>query len=240
MIWPAIQSFVSAIMPSHIRQRYFGMSFTPVSYTHLDVYKRQALGHPTPVDADASVASVLRGHGGYCFHLNGAFAWLLERLGYAVQHHRAGVQGARAATPVGADGNPLALTVDVEGQPWLVDIGLGSAVHEPLPLAPGRYRQGPFDYGIRPSEAVLGGWRFDHDPSAESFVGMDLDIAPVSYTHLDVYKRQAVASPTPAQGAAHSRVKAAMTSTVTSRQARVTVSSTRARRAVLVLSLIHI
>jgi hypothetical protein len=45
----------------------------------------------------------------------------------------------------------------------------------------------------------------------------------------------AVASPTPAQGAAHSRVKAAMTSTVTSRQARVTVSSTRARRAVLVM-----
>jgi MFS family permease len=28
VIWPAIQSFVSAIMPSHIRQRYFGMSFT--------------------------------------------------------------------------------------------------------------------------------------------------------------------------------------------------------------------
>ena len=137
-----------------------------------------ALGRPPDADSASSVASVLRGHGGYCFHLNGAFAWLLERLGYAVQHHRAGVQGARAATPVGADGNHLALTVDVEGQPWLVDVGLGSAVHEPLPLAPGRCRQGPFTYGIRPSEAVPGGWRFDHDPSAQSFVGMDLDIAP--------------------------------------------------------------
>ncbi|MBK6956002.1 MAG: MFS transporter [Actinomycetales bacterium] len=28
VIWPAIQSFVSAIMPSQIRQRYFGMSFS--------------------------------------------------------------------------------------------------------------------------------------------------------------------------------------------------------------------
>lgn len=28
VIWPAVQSFVSAIMPSHIRQRYFGMSFS--------------------------------------------------------------------------------------------------------------------------------------------------------------------------------------------------------------------
>ena len=84
-----------------------------------------ALGRPPAVDADSSVASVLRGQGGYCFHLNGAFAWLLSRLGYAVQHHRAGVQGARAVEPVGADGNHLALTVDLAGQPWLVDVGLG-------------------------------------------------------------------------------------------------------------------
>ena len=28
VIWPAVQSFVSALMPSHIRQRYFGMSFS--------------------------------------------------------------------------------------------------------------------------------------------------------------------------------------------------------------------
>ena len=162
---PADRATLVALHRAHVER---------VPYETLQI----AFGHPTPVDVAASVASVLRGHGGYCFHLNGAFAWLLERLGYAVQHHRAGVQGARAVTPVGADGNHLALTVDVEGQPWLVDVGLGSAVHEPLPLAPGRYRQGPFNYGIRPSEAVPGGWRFDHDPSAQSFVGMDLDIAP--------------------------------------------------------------
>ena len=56
--------------------------------------------------------------------------------------------------------------------------GLGRPSSPAAPLAPGRYRQGPFNYGIRPSEAVPGGWRFDHDPSAQSFVGMDLDIAP--------------------------------------------------------------
>ncbi len=139
-----------------------------------------ALGRPPAVDAASSVASVLRGHGGYCFHLNGAFGWLLSALGYAVSHHRAGVQGARHQEPVGADGNHLALTVELAGQPWLVDVGLGSALHEPVPLLPGRLRQGVFVYGIRPSEVVPGGWRFDHDPLADSFAGMDLDVAPCS------------------------------------------------------------
>ena len=139
-----------------------------------------ALGTPAAVDADASVAAVLCGHGGYCFHLNGAFAWLLERLGYAVHHHRAGVQGAREKAPPGANGNHLALTVDLAGQAWLVDVGLGSALHEPVPLRPGRYRQGPFSYRIRESDVVAGGWRLDHDPAADSFAGMDLDATPCS------------------------------------------------------------
>jgi arylamine N-acetyltransferase len=139
-----------------------------------------ALGRPPDADSASSVASVLRGHGGYCFHLNGAFSWLLSALGYAVHHHRAGVQGARDPEPVGANGNHLALTVELVGHTWLVDVGLGSALHEPVPLVEGRYRQGPFDYGIRPSEVVPGGWRFDHDLLADSFVGMDLDLAPCS------------------------------------------------------------
>ena len=139
-----------------------------------------ALGRPPDADSASSVASVLRGHGGYCFHLNGAFSWLLSALGYAVHHHRAGVQGARDPEPVGANGNHLALTVELADHTWLVDVGLGSALHEPVPLVEGRYRQGPFDYGIRPSEVVPGGWRFDHDLLADSFVGMDLDLAPCS------------------------------------------------------------
>jgi len=138
------------------------------------------LGRPVPADPDASVAAVLAGRGGYCFHLNGAFAWLLARLGYAVSHHHAGVQGRGQPQPVGADGNHLALTVRLDGRDWLVDVGLGSALHEPVPLVPGRYPQGPFTYAVRASDAVPGGWRFEHDPLADSFAGMDLDARPVS------------------------------------------------------------
>jgi len=154
------------------------------------------LGRPVPADADSSVAAMLAGRGGYCFHLNGAFGWLLERWGYAVAHHRAGVQGARDPGPVGANGNHLALTVELEGRPWLVDVGLGSALHEPVPLATGFSQQGPFRYAVRPSDLVPCGWRFDHDPVADSFVGMDLDLAPVSLVEATTRHTELSSSPT--------------------------------------------
>ncbi len=50
--------------------------------------------------------------------------------------------------------------------------GLGDALHEPLPLHEGRYVQGPLTFGMRPSQAEPGGWRFDHDPRG-CFAGMD-------------------------------------------------------------------
>jgi N-hydroxyarylamine O-acetyltransferase len=137
------------------------------------------LGRPTTIDPhDSAERIVARHRGGYCYHLNGAFSLLLANLGYDVTWHRAGVQGHSEPDPVGAVGNHLALTVEnlpEDSCPhgvWLVDAGLGDALHEPLPLATGRYRQGPFVYELRPSTVERGGWRFEHDP-AGSFVGMD-------------------------------------------------------------------
>jgi N-hydroxyarylamine O-acetyltransferase len=137
------------------------------------------LGRPTTVVARDSAARIVDRHrGGYCYHLNGAFSLLLEALGYDVVWHRGGVQNHSDAEPVGATGNHLALTVHSlpdDASPtgdWLVDAGLGDALHEPLPLIAGAYRQGPFRYALRPSAAEPGGWRFEHDPRG-SFAGMD-------------------------------------------------------------------
>ena len=135
------------------------------------------LERPTPLEPSASLARILRGRGGYCYHLNGAFSALLRELGYQVTRHLGGVQGSAADTP-NLGRNHLALTVT--GLPedptasWLVDAGLGDGIHEPLPLREGTYTQGPHTYRLRPSEVAPGGWRFDHDP-AGSFVGFDFD-----------------------------------------------------------------
>jgi N-hydroxyarylamine O-acetyltransferase len=139
------------------------------------------LGRATTIDPRDSIARVLRGRGGYCFHLNGVLHDVLQALGYHVTRHAGGVQ----MTPdhqAGINRNHLALTVrDLpdSDDAWLVDAGMGDGLHEPLPLREGTYRQGPFTYGLRPSEVAPGGWRFDHDRRG-SFLGMDFAPEPVT------------------------------------------------------------
>ncbi|PBC63170.1 hypothetical protein BKI49_15660 [Streptomyces sp. Tue6028] len=137
------------------------------------------LGRPTTVDPHESIARILRGRGGYCFHLSGAFATLLTALGYDVTWHRGGVHSDAGSQPPGATGGHLVLTVDCDGQTWVVDVGLGGVLYEPIPLRAGSYRQGPFTYGLRPSEVEPGGWRLDNDERGH-FAGMDFTLAPAA------------------------------------------------------------
>lgn len=143
-----------------------------IPYENVDIYR----GLPPGIDVAESLDRVARGRGGYCYQLNGAFATLLAELGYDVTWHVGGVH--QAAGPVGATGNHLALTVAGLPSPecpegvWFVDAGLGDALHDPLPLREGVYRQGPFTFGLERSTAVEGGWHFTHTAEA-SFVGMD-------------------------------------------------------------------
>jgi len=118
--------------------------------------------------------------------------------------HRAGVQGADEPEPAGADrANHLALTV--HGLPtdespsgdWLVDVGLGDAMHQPLPLVAGMYEQPPFRLRLRPSDVDPGGWRLDHD-LAGSFVGMDF--SPRRATVADFAERHAYLWSSPESG----------------------------------------
>jgi N-hydroxyarylamine O-acetyltransferase len=141
-----------------------------VTYSNLQIMR----GTPAGIDPEASVSEIIAGRGGYCFHLNGAFSWLLRELGFAVTLHRGYVEGrVQAGEP---RLNHLVLLVhDVQGGPWFVDAGLGDAIHEPLPLVPGRYRQDPFGYELGPASR-RDGWRFTHDPLG-SFALMEFESA---------------------------------------------------------------
>ncbi|MCF2530763.1 arylamine N-acetyltransferase family protein [Yinghuangia soli] len=147
------------------------------------------LERPTGISAEESVARILRGRGGYCFHLNGAFAALLAALGYDVTLHRAGVQD-EVEDPDGPGGDHLALTVGLDGERWLVDTGLAGGIHEPLPLREGTYTQGPFTYAMAPSTVVPGGWRFTHDPrgafTAMVFAPEPVDLSAFTAKHLQL------------------------------------------------------
>jgi len=154
-----------------------------IAYEALEIQ----LGRPTTVDPHESAERILsRRRGGYCYHLNGAFSLLLDALGYDVVWHRAGVQNHSDPAPVGSQrANHLALTVhglpaeDCPAGDWFVDVGLGDALHAPMPLQAGAHVQGPFRYALRRSEVDPGGWRWEHDP-AGSFAGVDFRAEPAT------------------------------------------------------------
>jgi arylamine N-acetyltransferase len=125
-----------------------------------------------PVDAAVRIASGSRG--GYCYHLNGAFASLLCSLGYTVGHHVGGVHGPEGPNPA-CVGNHLVLTV--RGLPsdaspsgaWYVDVGLGDVLYQPWPLVAGAHEQAPFRLSLE--ETGPGEWHLTHDPTG-GFTGM--------------------------------------------------------------------
>lgn len=160
-----------------------------VAYETID----NQLGRLTGIGAEESVARILRGRGGYCFHLNGAFAALLTALGYDVTLHKAGIQD-EVEDPDGPGGDHLALTVQLDGERWLVDTGLAGGMYEPLPLRQGTYTQGPFTYAMAPSVVVPGGWRFTHDPRG-AFTAMVFAPEPVELSSFAAKHHQLSTSP---------------------------------------------
>ncbi|MCX5377620.1 arylamine N-acetyltransferase [Streptomyces sp. NBC_00091] len=126
-----------------------------IAYDNIDIQ----LGRPPGIDPELSVRRFSAGRGGYCFHLNGAFAALLEHLGYEVTRHLGGVEADAASRVV--NGQHLTLTVRVGGAAYWVDAGLGDGPYEPLPLREGAYEQGGFRYAVERLEPLEGegpGW----------------------------------------------------------------------------------
>lgn len=152
-----------------------------IPYDTFWIHLRQGWGIE-PTETVQRFATTCRG--GYCFQLNGAFHALLTHLGYTVTLNVAGVY--RAAGP-SEDALRNHTTIIAEGVPseanpggrWWVDVGLGDALHEPLPLVEGTYSQGPLRFAIEAVEpGGIGDWRLLHDHSGW-FTGVILVEDPV-------------------------------------------------------------
>lgn len=141
-----------------------------VPYENLDIQLRRAISLDPAVLVDKLIT---RRRGGYCYEMNGTFGLLLEAIGFSVTRVKAGVE--REIRGDSAWGNHLALLVDLDGERWLADVGLGDGPLEPLPLRPGSYSIGPLGYQVEQLEDQI--WRVrDHpDCSVPSF---DLDTTP--------------------------------------------------------------
>ncbi|WP_171056112.1 arylamine N-acetyltransferase family protein [Paenibacillus sinopodophylli] len=140
-------------------------------------------GKPAAIDFEQSIALMLQGRSGYCFHLNGAFSTLLHSLGFDVSLHRGGVQ------PIGTEPRinsfHLGVSVRIEEETWIIDVGLGDMLYEPLPLLFATYERTPDTYKVEPSSLAKNGWRLVHDPEA-FFVGADYD--PTALQDIECFK----------------------------------------------------
>jgi N-hydroxyarylamine O-acetyltransferase len=89
-----------------------------VPFENLDIH----LGRRLVLDREANYAKIVeRGRGGWCFELNGLFAWLLEQLGFEVTLLGSRVHGTDWVSRELAH---LLLRVDLD-RPYIVDVGFG-------------------------------------------------------------------------------------------------------------------
>lgn len=122
------------------------LHLTAVPFENLDIALGSGDGERVTVDAKVNVDKIVaRRRGGWCFEVNGAFALLLEHIGFPVI--RLG-----AAVLLGGPSNVidhLALEVMVD-QPYLVDVGFGDSFVTPIELN----RSGPQDGGTGTFELI--------------------------------------------------------------------------------------
>lgn len=95
------------------------------------------LGQPILLQEEALYEKiVLQRRGGFCYELNGLFAWLLRSLGFEVSLLSAEVASENGSFSPAFD--HLALCVhQLSGAEWLADVGFGDSFRRPLRIASG-------------------------------------------------------------------------------------------------------
>ena len=120
---------------------------------------------------------ILQKRGGFCYELNGLFAWLLQQSGYDVTYLNARVYNRDGE--LGIDFDHLTLLVQIPNRDgrWLVDVGFGDSFNEPLSFEePGEQPQGLRAYKLEqtadPDGYIV--WQKNYDGSWERQYFFDL------------------------------------------------------------------
>ena len=141
-----------------------------VPYENLDVQ----LGRPlTPDPAAAFEKIVTRRRGGWCYEMNGVFGAVLSEIGFKVTRMAGGVM--REVVGDDAVGNHLVLLVELDGEPWIADVGLADGALEPYRLKPGALAYDGYVFRLEAMEA--GWWRF-HNHEYGGAKSFDFRVAP--------------------------------------------------------------
>ena len=143
-----------------------------VPFENLDI----RLGRPIRLTGEALWEKlVIQRRGGFCYELNGLFAWLLGQLGFEVTYLNARVYNRQGQ--LGIDFDHLALLVQIPGQArrWLVDVGFGDSFNEPLAFEErGEQVQGLRAYRLEQVDNGFVTWQKNYDLTWQRHYYFDL------------------------------------------------------------------
>ncbi|MBI3737653.1 MAG: arylamine N-acetyltransferase, partial [Chloroflexi bacterium] len=118
---------------------------------------------------------VVNRRGGFCYELNGMFAWLLKQIGFEVMYLNGRVFNREGQ--LGMDFDHLALLVRAPGKStrWLADVGFGDSFTEPLNVEErGEQVQGLRAYKLDQTSDGYIMWERDYDGTWERQFFFDL------------------------------------------------------------------
>jgi N-hydroxyarylamine O-acetyltransferase len=141
-----------------------------IPYENLDVQ----LGRPLTTDPAAAFDKIVgRRRGGWCYEMNGLFGTVLSEIGFKVTR----MAGAAMRELLGdiVIGNHLVLLVELDGQPWIADVGFGDGALEPFRLRPGALEFAGYSFQL---EAMGEGWWRFHNHEFGGAKSFDFQVAP--------------------------------------------------------------
>ncbi|NKC01700.1 MAG: acetyltransferase [Pseudomonadales bacterium] len=126
-----------------------------IPYENIDVQ----LGSPLDFDMQRIFNKLVTANrGGWCYEMNGLLGWALQEIGFEVTRMCGGVMREFAGDE--QIGNHLILEVNLNGDRWLADVGLGDGIRQPIPIAKGSHTQQGLSYKL--ATMPDGFWRFSN------------------------------------------------------------------------------
>ena len=133
---------------------------------------------------------IVHRRGGFCYELNGLFAWLLQETGFEVSYLNARVFNREGQLGIPFDHLALLVKIPEQDGHWLVDVGFGDSFDEPLRFEE-RDEQPQGLRAYRVEETVDGYvvWERDYDGSWQRQYFFDLQprVFPADYEAACLY-----------------------------------------------------
>jgi N-hydroxyarylamine O-acetyltransferase len=118
---------------------------------------------------------VVQKRGGFCYELNGLFAWLLGQIGFDVTYLNARVFNGEGNLGIDFDHLALLVSLPNESGRWLADVGFGDSFHQPLHFEErGEQPQGLRSYRLEQTADGYITWQKNYDGSWERQYFFDL------------------------------------------------------------------